>query len=81
MAPFSQFTHNLTQLVELKTGETFNGHMIACDNFMNVTMKEVYQTSEDGSKFWKMEEAYLRGNNIKYIRVADAVSWLSSGTL
>lgn len=59
--------------MELKTGETFNGHMIACDNFMNVTMKEVFQTSEDGTKFWKMESAYLRGSNIKYIRVADAV--------
>jgi U6 snRNA-associated Sm-like protein LSm4 len=61
------------QLVELKTGDTFNGHMVACDNFMNVTMQDVYQTSEDGTRFWKMKDAYLRGNNIKYIRVADAV--------
>lgn len=33
------------QLVELKNGETFNGHLVACDNFMNLTIKEVYQTS------------------------------------
>lgn len=34
-----------TQLVELKNGETFNGHLVGCDNFMNLTLKEVYQTS------------------------------------
>ncbi len=33
------------QLVELKNGETFNGHLIGCDNFMNIFLKEVYQTS------------------------------------
>ena len=33
------------QLVELKNGETFNGHLIACDNFMNITLRDVYQTS------------------------------------
>lgn len=33
------------QLVELKNGETFNGHLVGCDNFMNLTLKEVYQTS------------------------------------
>ncbi|CEQ42178.1 SPOSA6832_03969 [Sporobolomyces salmonicolor] len=32
-------------LVELKNGETFNGHLVGCDNFMNLTLKEVYQTS------------------------------------
>jgi small nuclear ribonucleoprotein (snRNP)-like protein len=33
------------KLVELKNGETFNGHLIACDNFMNVTLKDAYETS------------------------------------
>jgi U6 snRNA-associated Sm-like protein LSm4 len=28
-----------------KNGETLNGHLTACDNFMNLTIKEVYQTS------------------------------------
>lgn len=35
----------LLKLVELKNGETFNGHLIACDNFMNVTLKDAYETS------------------------------------
>lgn len=35
----------VVQLVELKNGETFNGHLVACDNFMNLTLKEAYETS------------------------------------
>ena len=45
--------------------------MIACDNYMNLTLKQVFQTSADGDLFYKMPECYLRGNTIKYIRVAD----------
>lgn len=33
------------QLVELKNSETFNGHLVACDNYMNITLRDVYQTS------------------------------------
>jgi U6 snRNA-associated Sm-like protein LSm4 len=29
---------------------------------MNVTLREVYQTSADGEKFWKMKEMYIKGN-------------------
>lgn len=32
-------------LVELKSGETFNGHLVQCDNYMNLTLREVIQTS------------------------------------
>ncbi|KAK0552295.1 hypothetical protein OC845_001775 [Tilletia horrida] len=61
------------QLVELKNGETFNGHLVACDNFMNLTLREVYQTGATGEQFWKMPEIYIRGQTIKYCRVADSV--------
>ncbi|WOO83684.1 putative U6 snRNA-associated Sm-like protein LSm4 [Vanrija pseudolonga] len=60
-------------LVELKNGVTFNGHLVDCDNFMNVTLKDVYQTSADGERFWKMKEMFIKGNVIKYFRIADAV--------
>lgn len=50
------------QLVELKNGVTFNGHLVDCDNFMNVTLREVYQTSADGERFWKMKEMFIKGN-------------------
>ncbi|ETW74809.1 hypothetical protein HETIRDRAFT_57322, partial [Heterobasidion irregulare TC 32-1] len=64
---------NKPMLVELKNGETFNGHLINCDNFMNITLREVYQTSADGDRFWKVKECYIRGSTIKYLRVPDTL--------
>ncbi|KAL8811399.1 MAG: hypothetical protein Q9223_001793 [Gallowayella weberi] len=34
-------------LVELKNGETLNGHLISCDTWMNLTLKEVVQTNPE----------------------------------
>ncbi|KAH8087025.1 hypothetical protein HD553DRAFT_209973 [Filobasidium floriforme] len=66
-------TQGKPMLVELKSGETYNGHMVDCDTFMNVTLRDVYLTSPDGEKFWKLKEVYIRGNVIKYLRVADQI--------
>ncbi|CEP17550.1 hypothetical protein [Parasitella parasitica] len=60
-------------LVELKSGETFNGHLVNCDNWMNLTLREVIQTSPDGDKFWKLPECYIRGNTIKYLNVPEEI--------
>ncbi|KAK6343495.1 RNA processing protein [Orbilia blumenaviensis] len=60
-------------LVELKNGETLNGHLVSCDTWMNLTLKEVIQTSPDGETFHRLPEAYVRGNNIKYLRVPDEI--------
>lgn len=51
-------------LVELKNGETLNGHLVNCDTYMNLTLKEVVQTSAEGDKFFRLAEAYVRGNNV-----------------
>ena len=32
---------------------------------MNLTLKDVYQTSADGEQFWKMEEIYVRGSSVR----------------
>lgn len=37
-------------LVELKNGETLNGHLVMCDTWMNLTLKEVVQTSPVGER-------------------------------
>ena len=37
------------QLVELKNGETYNGHLVSCDNWMNINMREVICTSRVSS--------------------------------
>ncbi len=36
----------MMQLVELKNGETYNGHMVQCDSWMNVRLREVICTSK-----------------------------------
>ncbi len=51
-------------LVELKNGETLNGHLVNCDTWMNLTLKEVVQTSPEGDRFWRLPEVYVRGNNV-----------------
>lgn len=60
-------------LVELKNGETYNGHLVSCDNWMNINLKDVICTSREGDKFWKMPECYIRGSTIKYLRIPDEV--------
>ncbi|EKX33911.1 hypothetical protein GUITHDRAFT_98209 [Guillardia theta CCMP2712] len=60
-------------LVELKNGETYNGILVNCDIWMNLSLRDVVCTSRDGDKFWKIPECYIRGNNIKYLRVPDEV--------
>eukprot|EP00274_Cyanoptyche_gloeocystis_P003392 CAMPEP_0196664560 /NCGR_PEP_ID=MMETSP1086-20130531/57602_1 /TAXON_ID=77921 /ORGANISM="Cyanoptyche gloeocystis , Strain SAG4.97" /LENGTH=154 /DNA_ID=CAMNT_0042000933 /DNA_START=46 /DNA_END=510 /DNA_ORIENTATION=- len=60
-------------LVELKNGETYNGRLVNCDSWMNINLREVICTSRDGDKFWRIPECYIRGNNIKYLRIPDEV--------
>ncbi|KAH0215110.1 hypothetical protein KCU86_g4095, partial [Aureobasidium melanogenum] len=57
----------------LKNGETLNGHLVSCDTYMNLTLKEVIQTSPEGDRFFRLPECYVRGNNIKYLRMEDEI--------
>ena len=36
----------LVQLLELKNGETYNGHLVQCDSWMNIHLREVICTSK-----------------------------------
>jgi U6 snRNA-associated Sm-like protein LSm4 len=60
-------------LVELKSGETYNGRLVNCDAWMNINLRHVICTSKDGEKFFKMSECYIRGSSIKYFRLPDGV--------
>ena len=64
-------------LVELKNGETLNGHLINCDTWMNLTLKEVVQTSPEGDKFFRLPEVYVRGNNV-WSCAADAAVYVTN---
>jgi U6 snRNA-associated Sm-like protein LSm4 len=61
-------------LVELKNGETLNGHLVSCDTWMNLTLKEVVQTSPEGDKFFRLPEVYVRGNNVRGMSVATVLA-------
>uniref|UniRef100_A0A914RCA6 U6 snRNA-associated Sm-like protein LSm4 n=1 Tax=Parascaris equorum TaxID=6256 RepID=A0A914RCA6_PAREQ len=56
-------------LVELKNGETYNGHLVSCDAWMNIHLRDAICTSrlyelyywaasnlQDGDRFLKMPE-------------------------
>lgn len=55
-------------LVELKDGDTLNGNLLSCDTWMNLVMRDVTQTSAEGDKFFRLDEAYVRGNNVRVHR-------------
>lgn len=60
-------------VVELKNGETYNGHLVSCDSWMNLNLKQVILTSSDASKFYKIKEIYIKGATIKHLRIPDNV--------
>ena len=75
MLPLSllRTAQNHPMLVELKNGETYNGHLSSCDNWMNICLRDVICTSREGDKFWRLPECYIRGSTIKYLRIPDEV--------
>lgn len=60
-------------MVELKNGETYNGELINCDSWMNLTLKQVVQLLAHGDKFCQLPEVYIRGIHIKYLRLPEEI--------
>ena len=60
-------------LVELKSGEAYSGVLSECDGWMNIHLRDAVLTSKDGDRFWRVPACYIRGNNIKFIRVPEEV--------
>ncbi|ODV93191.1 hypothetical protein PACTADRAFT_35822 [Pachysolen tannophilus NRRL Y-2460] len=60
-------------LVELKSGETVNGNLVNCDSWMNLTLDNCIKVDPSGEVFLKLKEIYIRGNQIKYLRMSNAV--------
>lgn len=38
---------------------------------MNINLRDVVSTSQDGEHFMKLKECYIRGSSIKYLRLPD----------
>lgn len=60
-------------LVELKNGETVYGKLTNCDSWMNLTLTDVIYNYNNGDKYSKMAEIYVRGNHIKFLRLPELV--------
>lgn len=60
-------------LVELKNGESVYGKLIDCDSWMNLTLSDVVFNYNNGEKFNKLNEIYIRGSHIKFLRLPDLV--------
>ncbi|KAG5367169.1 U6 snRNA-associated Sm-like protein LSm4 [Yarrowia sp. B02] len=58
-------------LVELKSGESLRGHLLKCDHWMNLTLKEVEEFSASGENTATVSEYYVRGSNIKALQLPD----------
>ena len=56
MLPLSllRTAQNHPMLVELKNGETYNGHLVSCDNWMNINLREAIVKSIQVSKTEKI---------------------------
>lgn len=60
-------------LVELKNGESVYGKLTDCDSWMNLTLSDVVVNYNKGEKFNKLNEIYIRGSHIKFLRLPDLV--------
>ena len=59
-------------MIETKNGDSYEGTLEGCDNFMNIKLKEVVLTTIQ-QKFHKFDTVYIRGNNLKSIQLPDDI--------
>ena len=56
---------NHPMLVELKNGETYNGHLVQCDNWMNLQLR-VSRTFRNKTQFLRIILIYRENSNERY---------------
>lgn len=61
-------------LVELINGQTYNGHLISSDEYMNLQLRQVICTSRDGDNFWSSSESFITGNSVKFLIIPGEVT-------
>lgn len=54
--------------------------MKGVDGHMNIQLEDVVLTAKDGSRFFHLKEVFIRGNCLKYFRMADEVLQGLEGT-
>jgi len=76
-------------LVELKNGDTYNGRLVSCDTWMNITLRDVICTSrvrregeEGGREGRERLRVYIekaRSRHLGRKRAAFRLSWSAAG--
>lgn len=56
--------------VELETGFTYRGKLIAVEDNMNIQLRDIVATARDG-KVSRIHQIYIRGSQIRFIVVPD----------
>ena len=64
-------SENTQIMVEVKSGETYNGILKAVDKFMNIKLADAVLTNSKGEVFHSIKEVYIRGNTLKYFTLED----------
>ena len=42
-------------------------------NYIYITFASIYFTDQDGDKFWKLPECFIKGTSIKYLRIPEEI--------
>ena len=56
--------------IELKSGESFRGHLVEMDDTMNAVLENVQKTSQDGLVSIH-RKVYIRGSQVVFVTVPD----------
>jgi len=59
-----------TVTIELKTGETYRGHLVESEDNMNSQLSNITFTGRDG-RVSTLEHAYIRGSQIRFMILPD----------
>ncbi len=58
--------------IRLKDGTEYNGELIECDSYMNMILSKAIELN-NGQQVARYGEIFIRGNNILYIKPANAI--------
>lgn len=60
-------------MIELKTGDCYDGLLHSIDGFMNIKMKQVTITKRENFDFFTCDEIFIRGSSICNIKFRDDI--------
>lgn len=66
-----QAAQNTPVLVQVRSGQTYNGILVNKDTYMNMNLKDVTITSPTGDEFHTVPTCFIRGTQIKYVQVTN----------